>query len=118
MIGLLEARKIIANYHRELSDRGKFAVDIDTLAKKLTLSINKKRWEDPETYGELKLDKEKNNYICNIKNGISLTQRKFTIAHQMSHFILHRHLLEDGIVENSLLRNDKLNNDIEREANY
>jgi Zn-dependent peptidase ImmA (M78 family) len=44
-------------------------------------------------------------------------RRRFTIAHEIGHYVLHRDLIGDGIVEDALLRANGLTNAIERQAN-
>lgn len=43
-------------------------------------------------------------------------RQRFTIAHELSHFILHQDLIGDGITENTLYRNG-LSNEVEDQAN-
>ncbi len=51
-------------------------------------------------------------------NGLhSETRRRFTIAHEISHFLLHSHLIGDGLVEDAMLRAEGLSNHVEAEAN-
>ena len=45
------------------------------------------------------------------------TRRRFTIAHEIGHYVLHEHLIGDGIVEDALLRAEGLSNFVETEAN-
>ena len=47
----------------------------------------------------------------------SEVRRRFTIAHEIGHFILHQHLIGDGLVEDALLRADGLSNQVETQAN-
>lgn len=44
-------------------------------------------------------------------------RRRFTIAHEIAHFILHEEMIGDGVVEDALLRADGLTNAVERQAN-
>ena len=44
------------------------------------------------------------------------TRQRFTIAHEISHFILHRHLLRSGIQDDVLYRSNQ-SDKIEWEAN-
>jgi Zn-dependent peptidase ImmA (M78 family) len=46
----------------------------------------------------------------------SEVRRRFTIAHEIAHFVLHRDLIGDGITEDALYRSG-LSDAIEREAN-
>ena len=43
-------------------------------------------------------------------------RRRFTIAHELAHYIWHRHLIGDGITDDALYRS-RLGGEIEREAN-
>jgi Zn-dependent peptidase ImmA (M78 family) len=45
------------------------------------------------------------------------TRRRFTIAHEVAHFILHRDLIGDGVVDDALYRSKTLSDAIERQAN-
>jgi len=45
-----------------------------------------------------------------------LVRRRFTIAHEIAHYILHENLIGDGIAEDALLRAG-LSNAVERQAN-
>ncbi len=44
------------------------------------------------------------------------TRRRFTIAHEIAHFLLHKDLIGDGISEDALLRSG-LSSEVETEAN-
>ena len=46
----------------------------------------------------------------------SKVRRRFTIAHEIAHFVLHRDLIGDGITEDALYRSG-LSDAVEREAN-
>lgn len=46
----------------------------------------------------------------------SNVRRRFTIAHEIAHFVLHRDLIGDGITEDALYRSG-LSDAVEREAN-
>jgi Zn-dependent peptidase ImmA (M78 family) len=43
-------------------------------------------------------------------------RQRYTLAHEIAHFLLHRHLLKDGITDDVLYRS-KLSDKIETEAN-
>lgn len=44
-------------------------------------------------------------------------RQRFTIAHEIAHYILHKSYIGDGIVEDALLRADGFTNALERQAN-
>jgi Zn-dependent peptidase ImmA (M78 family) len=56
-------------------------------------------------------------YAIYVNASHSPNRRRFTIAHEIGHFIRHENLLKDGIVEDALLRAEGLSNAIEAEAN-
>lgn len=56
-------------------------------------------------------------YAIFVNSDHSEKRRRFTIAHEIAHFILHPHLIGDGIVEDALLRAEGLSNQIEAQAN-
>ncbi|MCV5491602.1 ImmA/IrrE family metallo-endopeptidase, partial [Escherichia coli] len=43
-------------------------------------------------------------------------RRRYTLAHEIAHFLLHRHLLRDGITDDVLYRSSQ-SSQIEAEAN-
>ncbi|MBX3598152.1 MAG: ImmA/IrrE family metallo-endopeptidase [Rhizobiaceae bacterium] len=47
----------------------------------------------------------------------STTRRRFTIAHEIAHYILHRDLIGDGIVDTALYRSTRISDSLERQAN-
>ena len=44
-------------------------------------------------------------------------RKRFTIAHEIGHYMLHESLIKDGIVEDALLRAEGLSNAVEAQAN-
>ena len=55
-------------------------------------------------------------YVCFVNNTHSTERQRFTIAHEIAHFILHRDYIGDGITDNGLLRSN-LSSEIEIAAN-
>lgn len=56
-------------------------------------------------------------FTCYVKKGESVGRQRFTAAHEIGHFILHRDRIGEGLHENYLLRSDALSNRQEVEAN-
>lgn len=56
-------------------------------------------------------------FVCYVKKGESVGRQRFTAAHEIGHFILHRDRIGEGVHENYLLRSDTLSNKQEVEAN-
>jgi Zn-dependent peptidase ImmA (M78 family) len=57
-----------------------------------------------------------NTFRITINSRHSETRRRFTIAHEIGHFVLHRDMIGDGIVDDGLYRSAQ-SNAIERQAN-
>jgi predicted transcriptional regulator len=55
-------------------------------------------------------------FLININSDDSINRQKFTLAHEIAHFILHRDLIEDGIIDDTMYRSD-LGNHYETQAN-
>ena len=60
--------------------------------------------------------RENGGYAIYANQDDSLTRRRFTYAHELAHFLLHREQIGDGINENALFRGNMANN-LEVEAN-
>lgn len=52
-----------------------------------------------------------------VNGGHPEVRRRFTIAHEIGHFVLHKSLIGDGIVEDALMRAQGLSSRIEYQAN-
>ena len=59
----------------------------------------------------------KSGYAIFVNNKHVNARKRFTIAHEIGHYVLHRELIGDGIIEDALLRANGLTNSIERQAN-
>ncbi len=71
-----------------------------------------------DTSGMIKKDsKSQSGYSIYVNGNHSDTRKRFTIAHEIGHFLFHRNLIGDGIVEDAMLRATGLTNSIERQAN-
>lgn len=55
-------------------------------------------------------------YAIYVNKDHHLNRRRFTTAHEIAHFILHRELIGDGIVDDGLYRS-RLSNSMEAQAN-
>ena len=65
--------------------------------------------KDPESGGP-------SGYAIYVNANHVRERKRFTIAHELAHFILHKDQIGDGIVENALYRSG-LSNELEAEAN-
>jgi Zn-dependent peptidase ImmA (M78 family) len=89
-------------------------VDVIALAASLGLSVDRKPMPD-DVSGEIVCAR---NGPCRITvNSIHPTTRqRFTIAHEIAHYVLHRDLIGDGIRDSGLYRS-RLTDTVEKQAN-
>lgn len=96
-------------------------IEMVPLANDIGLKVYKtKEWSrEGGISGAIMKDKElggNSGYACFINENHPVTRRRFTIAHELAHLILHKDLIGDGITDDALLRSG-LSNKVEAEAN-
>jgi hypothetical protein len=93
-------------------------VDVKAIAEALGIKVWEGRW--PENIsGKLIPDPVNGGnagYSIIVNGDEGFTRKRFTIAHELAHFILHRNQIEAGIIDNVLYRSG-LSNLQERQAN-
>ncbi len=77
-------------------------VPIIKLAKSLGISAVEKHDLDKNVSGRICLTEDK--YVIHTNKAESKARRRFTIAHELAHFLLHRDKIGNGITENTLYR--------------
>ncbi|HCU64592.1 MAG TPA: hypothetical protein DF774_02405 [Rheinheimera sp.] len=77
-------------------------VDLESLFKKAGISY-KKEHLSPDIFGCLKRLSD-DNYEITVNLSNSVNRQRFTAAHELGHFVLHRHLLGDGVNDNTAYR--------------
>lgn len=88
--------------------RNRIPVDVEGLALALGLLIRKSNLPD-DISGKLhKLSDEYFEIEVNEKH--SDNRQRFTIAHELGHFIFHKHLIGDGIVDDCAYRSSNRSN--------
>ena len=118
-----ECKKIIKSYLQKSFENETYDIDVEDLASAISLKIQTDDFSEttkyPEgTLGSLHYEKSEGKYICTVKKGITPTKKKFTIAHEIAHYILHRYeIAEQGIIEDAYLRNPNFDTELEIEAN-
>jgi hypothetical protein len=111
---LSEQSKIIKEHQRRAPVR------VAALADALGLKVYSTARLSPDVSGMIKIDLAKggqSGYAIYVNGSHAETRKRFTIAHEIAHFILHKNLIGDGIVEDALLRARGLSNSVERQAN-
>ena len=102
-----DSRNIIASYHQELP------VKVGNIAKELGLTV-KSSTLGAGISGEIRLEEGK--YVIRVNRHDVKERQRFTVAHEIAHFLLHRDLIGDGLVDDVLYRS-KLPSNLETEAN-
>lgn len=92
----------------------KTPVDLMGLARELGLTIKAATLE-PGKSGEIRPD-GLGGYIIKVNRHDSVGRQRFTVAHEIAHYLLHRDLIGAGISDDVLYRSNQ-NDLIEKEAN-
>ena len=89
-------------------------VDLHGIARALGLDVEERWFDDPEVAGMI--EQAGRTYRISL-NGIDNPRRqRFTLAHEIAHYILHRDLIGNGITDHGLYRS-RLSDAVERQAN-
>lgn len=92
-------------------------VDVLGMARALGLSVDMQAPLAPEISGRITLvNADPPTYRIEVNRSHSEKRKRFTLAHEIAHYLLHRDLIGDGIEDNALYRS-RLSNEIEAQAN-
>ncbi len=94
-------------------------VDVFSIADELGINVYKTEdnaWPESVSGWIRRLDPNKDIFEIVVNGNHSRLRRRFTIAHEIAHFVLHEHKIGDGIQDDVLYRSD-LSTKIENEAN-
>ena len=88
-------------------------VDLDRMARALGVSVHR-----VSLGGDIagKIERAERGYRITLNANDNPRRQRFTLAHEIAHFVLHRDLIGDGITDSGLYRSS-LKDDIERQAN-
>lgn len=89
-------------------------VHIVPIAEKFGLKVFKNK-TFPDTLSGL-IKKVGESYEIHVNGNHPITRQRFTMAHELAHFLLHKEEIGDGVTDDALYRSS-LTNRIEREAN-
>lgn len=76
-------------------------VDVRALAFDLGIKVVDKDLEDA-TSGSI--EKKDGQYVITVNMNHSENRKRFTIAHELGHFLMHDDIIDDGIFDNKLYR--------------
>lgn len=102
-----DINSFISDFHLELP------VKVGKIASALGLKVKISTLQNGIS-GEIR--KEGDSYIIKVNRHDTKERQRFTIAHEISHYLLHKELIGDGIVDDALYRS-KLSDKLEAEAN-
>lgn len=88
-------------------------VDIDGLARELGIDVSRTVLPD-DISGKIER-KNDGNCAITINARHAMTRQRFTLAHEIAHYVLHRNLIGDGITDNGIYRSGRPE-PIERQA--
>lgn len=78
-------------------------VDIYGMAKCLGIDVEHNSMDDVCSGS---LTKNDDGYIIEVNADHSVNRKRFTVAHEIAHFLLHDHLIGNGIYDNAIYRSD------------
>ncbi len=94
-------------------------VPVFNIARAMGLTVLRARWPDEwqdKISGQIQRIPETDQYRILLNAAHPLTRQRFTLAHEIAHFVHHKHLIGDGITHDALYRSP-LSTPLEREAN-
>ncbi|GGF15867.1 ImmA/IrrE family metallo-endopeptidase [Youhaiella tibetensis] len=81
----------------------KVPVDLEGICREFGIRLHE-AWLDTDISGELVSIPETGSYQINVNASHSTARKRFTIAHELGHFFLHRHLIGRGIDDDRVYR--------------
>lgn len=93
-------------------------IDVVALANLLGIKVYDAPWP-PSISGKIQKDGAKggpSGFAIFVRQGDPETRKRFTIAHEIAHYVLHEHLIGDGVFDDAMYRSG-LTSDVERQAN-
>lgn len=93
-------------------------VDVKQIAATLGLQIFELDNMPPGASGKLYPDpSSQSGFSIGVNKADSFTRKRFTIAHEIAHFLLHRNEVSYGVLDDTLYRSEHLSGEQETEAN-
>jgi len=94
-------------------------VDLNAIARDFGITIYNLDLGE-EISGQIMRDRikgGKSGFAIYINSKHHPNRQRFTLAHEISHFILHRDLIESGVIDDTMYRSQELNSYYESQAN-
>lgn len=77
-------------------------VDLDGLARRMGINVIRRPYED-DFCGSIECNSD-GKFTIELNSTHADTRQRFTLAHEIGHFVLHRHLLGNGTSDNRAYR--------------
>lgn len=110
----------IKNYRSQVSVITDFMndapIDLEGMAKALGLPV-KYDGSLPDDVSGMIERMPSGQFKITVNGSHHPNRQRFTLAHEISHYLLHRDLIESGVVDNAMYRSSTLSDDLERQAN-
>ena len=93
-------------------------VSVDPIAKDLGIPV-KRLSLGSAVSGQLVRDPKRggvSGFVIYLNSDLPEVRQKFTLAHELAHYVLHRDLIENGVVDDTMYRSD-LSSHLEVQAN-
>lgn len=108
----------VSERHRAILEKylTEFPIKLGQLARELGVSI---KISSMRSGISGQIAREENGYVVRVNRNEARERQRFTIAHELAHFLLHRHIIDtspNGITDNVLYRSGEPDK-IEYEAN-
>lgn len=94
-------------------------VNLDGIAQDLGVRVRRLPL-GPNVSGEIRRDGEQggpSGFLILVDSEEAAVRQRFTLAHELAHFILHRDLIEHRVVDNAMYRSTELPDRYESQAN-
>lgn len=99
-------------------DEAGIPVDVTSLARLLGIRVYVAPWPD-NISGKIQRDEKRggsSGFAIFVNQSHPRTRRRFTISHEIAHYVLHEHKIGDGVFDDALYRSG-LPSSFEAEAN-
>ncbi|NKM14171.1 ImmA/IrrE family metallo-endopeptidase [Rhizobium laguerreae] len=93
-------------------------IDVVGLANLLGIKVYDAPWPESVS-GKIQKDERKggsSGFAIFVRESDPETRKRFTIAHEIAHYVLHEHLIGDGVFDDAMYRSGLASN-VERQAN-
>ena len=93
-------------------------IDVESIGRDLGITIFRKDLGESIAGAIMrKPGASRSGFVIYVNSGDYTSRQRFTIAHEIAHFILHRDLIDQGVTDDTMYRSAELSNYLEVQAN-